>query len=620
MESTGISVLFIGNSYTSRNNLPGATCELLRQCGVKMEWRSVSAGGATLRKHILQGEAVRAVRSRAWDYIVVQEQSQMPVRDRAAYQTAAEQFRRMCFEARRQQKTKSTYTSHARNRSSSTRAKQQAGRGGNNAAVGNAGRDGGDRALQDTQDPGTVLVLLGTWPRAGSTRREAASLGTAFEDTLATLRGKAPALPQRVLLAPAGVAWERALAQRARCGLHDKDGSHPSVAGTYLTALVLCFTLGGQKARASATAGAVLPANLCTTFTVLAGAVGPDSAGGADTPATTAGGGADNTSMSRVKRLRVGVGEGLSAWMQRLALATVMGKSMDACVDGSAGGGDSNAGAQTGDETVRSGQGMAPPVPPPATKSHPIPATAPSNQQAESPAARQPRTGVSVDIDNVCDLFGVPDRMPEMWKRGEAERAEAHAREQHEEAAQREATARAAHKAAERRRQQQEEQARAQRQADELRKEGERELIARVEARERTRERERAACGDSPAGAASGNEIDAETQATNRVEQEQEIEALQAIYGESFAFAPGTESCHDAVSCEYCVHVDSTPWTVRVSYPASYPSHTPPDCSIDGARNALERARLLERLHEVFIPGAAVVFTWISAIAEDAVA
>ena len=30
METRGISVLFIGNSYTSRNNLPGATCELLR--------------------------------------------------------------------------------------------------------------------------------------------------------------------------------------------------------------------------------------------------------------------------------------------------------------------------------------------------------------------------------------------------------------------------------------------------------------------------------------------------------------------------------------------------------------------------------------------------------------
>ena len=98
-----------------------------------------------------------------------------------------------------------------------------------------------------------------------------------------------------------------------------------------------------------------------------------------------------------------------------------------------------------------------------------------------------------------------------------------------------------------------------------------------------------------------------------------ELEALEAIYGESFAFAPGSEVCSDAAPREYRIRVDGTPWAVQVSYPENYPSEAPPGCSIDGTRSALERARLLDRLHEIFIPGAPVVFAWISAIAEEGV-
>ena len=44
-------------------------------------------------------------------------------------------------------------------------------------------------------------------------------------------------------VAPAGVAWERVLAMPSHPVLHDKDGSHPTLAGSYLAACTLFATM-----------------------------------------------------------------------------------------------------------------------------------------------------------------------------------------------------------------------------------------------------------------------------------------------------------------------------------------------------------------------------------------
>lgn len=84
-----LRVLFIGNSYTYGNDLPGLIKQLLPARGIKLEHESVTPGGATLEKQWADGKALAAIRKQKWDYVVLQEQSMRPFRDREAMFKAA---------------------------------------------------------------------------------------------------------------------------------------------------------------------------------------------------------------------------------------------------------------------------------------------------------------------------------------------------------------------------------------------------------------------------------------------------------------------------------------------------------------------------------------------------
>src|SRR6516164_2256036 len=68
-------LLFIGNSFTARNDLPGLLRQLAAARGHVLEHRLISAGGASLRMHWNKGEAPRAIEEKKYDYVVLQEQS-----------------------------------------------------------------------------------------------------------------------------------------------------------------------------------------------------------------------------------------------------------------------------------------------------------------------------------------------------------------------------------------------------------------------------------------------------------------------------------------------------------------------------------------------------------------
>jgi len=76
-----LKMLFIGNSFTQRNNLPG----LLAELAVARDWRvkhdSIIAGGASLRAHWNAGHAARAIATGGYDFVVLQEQSTLPVKN-----------------------------------------------------------------------------------------------------------------------------------------------------------------------------------------------------------------------------------------------------------------------------------------------------------------------------------------------------------------------------------------------------------------------------------------------------------------------------------------------------------------------------------------------------------
>ena len=72
-------VLFIGNSYTHVNNLPQLVADMAASTGDTLEYDMSAPGGATLNYHYVFITATREkIRTGRWDYVVLQEQSQVP--------------------------------------------------------------------------------------------------------------------------------------------------------------------------------------------------------------------------------------------------------------------------------------------------------------------------------------------------------------------------------------------------------------------------------------------------------------------------------------------------------------------------------------------------------------
>lgn len=80
-----IRLLFIGNSYIYYNDMPSILTELSRTSkdSCLIETQAVTFGGATLQAHWESDEAHKALSSGVWDYVVLQEQSTLPIQDPA---------------------------------------------------------------------------------------------------------------------------------------------------------------------------------------------------------------------------------------------------------------------------------------------------------------------------------------------------------------------------------------------------------------------------------------------------------------------------------------------------------------------------------------------------------
>jgi hypothetical protein len=174
-----LKVLFIGNSFTARNDLPGLVAQLAAARGRSMEHRLISAGGASLRTHWNAGEAQEAIRDGHYDRVVLQEQSTLPVKN-----------------ARRMHENVRLF-------------------------------DGAVRAT------GAQTVLYMTWARQSAPESQ-----QAITDAYAVIGRELGAT-----VVPVGTAWERFLRKHDRPVLHDKDQSHPTLAGSYLAACVFLAVL-----------------------------------------------------------------------------------------------------------------------------------------------------------------------------------------------------------------------------------------------------------------------------------------------------------------------------------------------------------------------------------------
>lgn len=188
-------VLFIGNSYTSVNNLPELTRQLALSLGDTLVVSSSTPGGYTFQGHISNTATQNLIAQGGWDYVVLQEQSQLP--SFPPGQVATE-----CY----------PYASDLVN---------------------------GIRAHSPCAD----AVFYMTWGRENGDAQNCASWPPVctYEGMQERLRTSYLQMAQdnNAECAPAGMAWKRVRDEYPAIDLYASDGSHPSVAGSYLVACTM---------------------------------------------------------------------------------------------------------------------------------------------------------------------------------------------------------------------------------------------------------------------------------------------------------------------------------------------------------------------------------------------
>ena len=75
---TSKKVFFIGNSYTSYNNLPGLVSSMANADGNTLTFDTHLQGGALLSHHVVNPIILNKIAADDWDFVVLQEQSQAP--------------------------------------------------------------------------------------------------------------------------------------------------------------------------------------------------------------------------------------------------------------------------------------------------------------------------------------------------------------------------------------------------------------------------------------------------------------------------------------------------------------------------------------------------------------
>ena len=185
IEGPRTRLLFIGNSYTARNDLPRILSELAANAGQprRLETRMIVAGGASLKRHWNAGLAQRAIEENAWDYVVLQEQSTLPVKNSVRYHENVRRF----------------------------------------------------APLIATHGARAVLYL--NWAR----RNAPGAQGTLTQAV------NAIAAEIGALVVPVGPAWEAALGEDQGLALYADDGSHPTPAGSYVAACTFLARVFGQR-------------------------------------------------------------------------------------------------------------------------------------------------------------------------------------------------------------------------------------------------------------------------------------------------------------------------------------------------------------------------------------
>lgn len=199
-------VLFIGNSYTYVNDLPGMFDALATSLGEDVVTAMSAPGGYTFNLHTQNSTTTGALAQGDWDFVVLQEQSQLP-------SFPQQQVESECF----------PYAAQLV-----------------------------DLARQ--ANPCVEPVFLMTWGRENGDDQNCASW-----PPVCTYEGMQGLLRERYLqmasdnsaaCAPAGAVWQQHRVQFPLIGLYT-DGSHPNALGSYIAATSLFSTIFRRASEGS---------------------------------------------------------------------------------------------------------------------------------------------------------------------------------------------------------------------------------------------------------------------------------------------------------------------------------------------------------------------------------
>lgn len=194
-----LKVLFLGNSYTYVNNLPQLIKDIALANGDTLVFDSNSPGGHTFNNHFNNATSLSKINAQAWDCVILQAQSQEP-----SFSPGQVASQTLPYAIKLDSLIKNN------NPCSET------------VFYETWGRKYGDASNCGSYPP--ICTYIGMQNRLRASYK-------LFADTT------------HAIMAPAGEAWRKSIAQNPTLELYSSDQSHPSLEGSYLTACVFYETL-----------------------------------------------------------------------------------------------------------------------------------------------------------------------------------------------------------------------------------------------------------------------------------------------------------------------------------------------------------------------------------------
>jgi hypothetical protein len=187
-----LKVLFIGNSYTYTNDLPLLVSQLAASSGDTLVYSSSAPGGYRFQDHCTNTSTISLIAQGKWDYVVLQEQSQLP-------------------SFREQEVEQQVYPYAAKLDS-----------------------------IIKSYNACTKTVFYMTWGRKNGDASNCAYYAPTCTyvgmDTMLELRYTNMADSSNALISPVSLVWRELRKTNPSIELYNPDESHPSISGSYAAA------------------------------------------------------------------------------------------------------------------------------------------------------------------------------------------------------------------------------------------------------------------------------------------------------------------------------------------------------------------------------------------------